>query len=258
MAIKNNISPKYSIRSLILTVLVAAVFATLVFAIKYKANSAIRGFEFQIGTVQDGRYLINKKEIKALAEQQLGFELSTANIDDLDLMGLENLLISDTRVKSAEVYLTKSNRIGIELEQRRPLYRVEGNGKIPYYIDKEGNRISVRKSIQKVRVPMVTGNVHPYKSGFETIKNHNLRKVHQFFKLTAQDTFIRSFIPQLDIDKKGEYVLIAKMSGKRILLGDMEDLEEKLKKLKIYCRQVGLDDFSELDLRFKDQVIGRT
>jgi len=258
MALNNNISAKLNLRSLIKTILVAVVFATMFFAVNYKSATAIRGFEFQIGTAQDGRYLITKKEIKALAEQQLGFELSTANISDLNLMALENLLTSDTRVKHAEVYLTKSNRIAIELEQRRPLYRVEGKGKIPYYMDKEGNRISVKKSVQKVRVPIVTGNVHPYKSGFEQIKNHNLRKVHQFFKLTAQDTFIRSFVPQLVIDQKGEYVLVAKMSGKRILLGDMDDLEQKLKKLKKYCRQVGLDDFSELDLRFKDQVIGRT
>ena len=164
MNAKNNILAKHSIRSLVKTILVVLVLATLFFAVDYKKSTKIRGFEFEIGTVQDGRYLITKKEIKKLIEDQVGFELSNAVIGDLDLFAIENLINADTRVKHADVYLTKSNRIAIKLEQRRPLYRVEGTGKVPYYVDKDGARISVRRSVQKVRVPIVTGHTHPYKS----------------------------------------------------------------------------------------------
>lgn len=258
MAVRNKILSKTNIRSLVKTLLSILVLVTLYFAIDYKSNTKLRGFEFQIAPVQDGRFLINKNEVKKLVEEQVGFDLSRATIDDLDLMAIENLLDSDTRVKDAEIYLTKSNRIAVTIQQRKPLYRVEAKNKVPYYVDAEGERISVRRSQQKVRVPIVTGRVHPYRPEFQQIKNHNLRKVHKFFKMTESDAFLRSFVPQLDIEKNGEFVLIAKMSGKRILLGDMSDLETKIEKLKKYCKEVGFDDFNELDLRYKDQILGRT
>lgn len=255
---KTGILKTMNIRNLISTGLFIGVFVALFFAVNYKSQLSLSTLKVSISGVAGNKKLVSKKEVKLMIEKQLGFELKKATIDDLDLMDLESVLDKDSRVKNAEVYLTSNRGLCIDIVQKSPLYRVNRSSKEPYYMDASGSRISIKRSVQKVRVPIVTGKVDVYHPEFKNIKNNNLREIHQFFEIILKDEFLRSLVSQLHVEERGHYIIIPQLGNKKIILGTMDDLDKKLEKLKIYYKKAGLDDFKELDLRYGDLVYGRT
>ena len=258
MAKKANIWQTMNLRNLVSTVLFLFVFVMLFFAVSYKSQLGLSSLKVTIDGVVGNKKLVSKKEVKLIIEKQLGFELKKAVIDDLDLMALENILDNDSRIQNAEVYLTSKRGLCVDIVQKRPMYRVNRESKQPYYMDAQGSRISIKRSIQKVRVPIVTGKIDNYHPQFMNIKNNNLKEIHAFFKIIMKDEFLRSLVSQLHVEERDHYIIVPQLGNKKIILGSMDDLEKKLEKLKIYYKKAGLDDFKELDLRYGDLVYGRT
>jgi cell division protein FtsQ len=255
---KTGILKTMNIRNLISTGLFIGVFVALFLAINYKAQLSLNSFKVSINGVAGNKKLVSKKEVKLMVERQLGFELKKATIDDLDLMALESILDNDSRVKNAEVYLSSKRGLCIDITQKEPIYRINRSSKEPYYMDDMGSRISIKRSVQKVRVPIVTGKVDAYHPEFKNIRNNNLRDIHRFFRIILKDEFLRSLVSQLHVEERDHYIIIPQLGNKKIILGTMDDLDKKLEKLKIYYKKAGLDDFKELDLRYGDLVYGRT
>jgi cell division protein FtsQ len=68
-------------------------------------------------------------------------------------------------------------------------------------------------------------------------------------------------IEQIYVNNKGEFVLAPMLGDHIILFGYYKDAEEKLRKLKIFYKEVlpyeGWRKYDTIDLRFRGQVIGR-
>ncbi len=83
---------------------------------------------------------------------------------------LESALKSNPMIKQAEVFMSVNGELSAEIEQKRPIARVNTNAS--YYIDDEGGFMPLSTNYT-ARVPLVTGNIEKNKlrNSFSICKN---------------------------------------------------------------------------------------
>jgi len=256
-----SILPKKLIAQLVSTVLFGVVMVLLFFSVKAKSKTTVSDVRISINSLDDKKFLISKADVKNIIDNTLGFDVMGAELKELNLMTLEKTIQEDRRVKSVEIFVLKDNSLIVEMKQRVPMFRISDDDKRNYYMDEEKNRIPHVKNVS-VRVPVVTGNIDAYEAELDDNKENNLNTVYTLIKTIQADKFLKALIEQVHIESNRDIVLVPKMGRKKIILGDLNDLDDKLFNLKTYYRQgtkkVGLDKFAVLDLRYKNQVVGRT
>ncbi len=258
---KKKISTDTKMKQIVSTVLLLAVAVLVMFSIHRKATDFISVGTIEIDELVGKKRLITKGNVVQAIENRLGFSLKEARINDLDLAGIEKLIQKDPRVKQVEVYVDKKQKLFISIEQYKPILRVNAANGENYYISQKGTRIPLVEGTT-VRVPLVTGEIDAFDYSYAKNKNHNLNEMYRLVKRIREDKFLNSLVDQIHLDKGKNIILIPNLGKKKIILGTMESLEDKLVNLKTYykqgVKQVGVDKFSVLDLRFKNQVVGRT
>ena len=114
--------------------------------------------------------------------------------DTLDLNRLEHDLRSHDMVKNAQVYLTISGQLKVEIQQRKPIARVYSSPSL--YIDYEGS-IMPLSPIYSARVPMVTGFVDSTK----------LDVVYKIASAVSNDAFLKMHVIDIQQDSVGYSLL---------------------------------------------------
>ncbi len=258
---RNNIIPKKLIAQLLSTVLMIAVVVMLGFAISSKSNSKLGNCTITVDALADKKYLITKKDVKNILDNTIGFDIMNAAVKDLNLMAIEEAILNDKRVLKAEVYLQQKNELIVDVVQRKPIVRISDMNANNYYLDEEGMRVPHIVN-ESVRVPVVTGYVDGYTKAYGKMKKNNLNDIFLLVNKIRKDDFLAPLIEQIHIEENKEILLIPKMGKKKIIIGNTENLDDKLYNLKTYYKQgtkkVGIDKFAVLDLRYKNQVVGRT
>lgn len=258
---KEKIFTNDRLKQIVSTVMLLVVGLMVIFSIQRKGNDFISVGAIKIDNLAGNKKLISKANVVQAIENRLGFSMKEASINDMDLAGIENLIQKDPRVKEVEVYIDKKQKLYISIEQYKPILRVNAANGENYYISQEGTRIPLVEGTT-VRVPLVTGEIDAFDYTYANDKNHNLNDMFALVKRIKRDKFLNSLVDQIHLDKGKNIVLIPNLGKKKIILGTMESLEDKLVNLKTYykqgVKQVGVDKFSVLDLRFKNQVVGRT
>ena len=230
----------------------------LVFSVLDRLNGHLTKVDIKIKTRGDKKYLINKKDVKHLLKNKLGYDISIANVGDINLYELESYLESDERVSRAEMFLDKGNKLTIGILQNLPISRIEVTGGEDYYLDPVGKRIPIRGDI--VRVPVVTGHIDDYVSNYKKKSSHNLNYILSVSQKLYEDDFLSALVDQIYITEEDDIILIPKLGRQRIALGPDENLDDKMYKLKTYYKKgvknMGIDRFEELNLRYDGQIVG--
>lgn len=238
----------------------AAVFLMcfLVFSIYNKLGSALNNIDINISSNDDNKTLISKKDVRLLLKMELGYDVNIAETGQLNLFNLERILNRDDRINKADIYIDKHNNLIINIEQKQPIVRIDVTDGHDYYLDYKGERIPVTDVF---RVPVVTGFIHDFKPNFSKIKDHNLNDVLEIAQRINDDEFLTALVEQIYVDKESNVTIVPKIGRDKILLGQVEDMDEKIYKLKVYyehgIKKIGIDKFEELDLQYKGQVLVR-
>ncbi len=223
-----------------------------------KMSGQLDKVHISIKTGSDKKYLIKRKEVKAILDEQVGYSINSASVKDLDLFELERVLEADDRVSRAEMYLDKFNRLRIGVMQNYPIVRVEVTNEDDYYLDYNGDRII--KDDEIIRVPIVTGSVDKYASNYRSDKGNNLNYVLDLARKISEDEFLNSLVQQIHVTEDDDVILVPTLGRQRITLGPSNGLDDKMHLLKSYyqhgIKSVGMDRFKELDLRFDGQIVG--
>lgn len=262
MTKRQKIAKYQKVRHRITWIAIFAVMAALlVLSIQQKKNTPLDALQISIQDLPGKRNLISKKEVKRKITNHLGFDVEKAVIADIDLASLEQMIDNIPVVETSEVFIDANNVVRVQLTQRQPLLRVASNNGEEYYLDKEGGRIPV-KAGAAVRVAIVTGEIPPYEHGFLDKKKKNpLKDAFNFMTIVQEDPFMLALVEQVDIARDGYMTIAPKLGRKRIRFGHYENVEEKIKKLKVVYKELlpvtGWDKHDALNLEFKDQVIAQ-
>lgn len=164
---------------------------------------------------------------------------------------IEDLVTDHPMVRTAECYPTSEDHIVVVLHQRVPLLKVVTEAGT-YYIDTDREPMPVRESVTE-EVLRVGGHVGERMAREELADFAEWLQDNRYWNRRIRAVRV--------VDQKHIY-LVQQQGEPVILIGEMQGYERRLRKLRTFMEKgwPGLPDkpqYKELDIRFKDQVIGR-
>jgi len=196
------------------------------------------------------RQFVEKAELVRLLQSR-GLYPVGKRLNNLSTDSIEDVVTGHPMVRRAECYPTSQSQIHVVLQQRIPLLKVvaeSGN----YYIDTDRKPMPVRESV-KTPVLIVSGHVGERMAREE---------VADFAAWLRRNKYWRERIRAMRIADTKHIYLTQQDGEPVILLGELSGYERKLRKLRTFMER-GINalpekpTYKELDIRYKDQVIGR-
>ena len=119
-----------------------------------------------------------------------------------------------------------------------------------YYIDKDGEKMPL-SSHNTAYLPIATGEIKD-----ELAKTD----LYKFALFLCKDEFWNAQIEQIVVQPKDEVVLITRIGNQEVLMGQLENVESKLDRLKkFYTRALpatGWNRYTKINLKYDKQVVG--
>ena len=167
---------------------------------------------------------------------------------EINTYDIENSLLKNEIIETAEVVQTISGKIKIVISQKMPILRVFSSGG-SYYVDKTG-QIMPAVLGQAIYVPVASGNIG---------KSFATSELYKFALFLQNDSFWNDQIEQIYVRSEKDIEIIPRIGSHRILLGSLDDYEKKLKHLHLFYEQVipkmGWDKYSVISLKYRNQIV---
>jgi cell division protein FtsQ len=235
-----------------LILLVAFIVASLVFASKQREKALCTGVDVFF---DEDEQFIPSSEIEYMVYNSVS-GLKSRKMNTLNTEKIEENIEKHPWVKNAEVFIGFqrqdkkffAGRLKVFIEQREPLFRVMYNDG-GYYVDTEGNKMPF-SSINTANVVVCTGRVTN-----ELIKG----KLSEFIKYINEETFWKAQIEQIHVKSNGELILVPRLGGHLIELGQIENLDKKFRNLLAFYdkgfENGGWDKYRRVSVKFENQIV---
>ncbi|MBK6932346.1 MAG: hypothetical protein IPH12_16405 [Saprospirales bacterium] len=229
-------------------------------AVTRKKNSFAASTEIAIVPLDSGEKMLSDRDVRQNLLEAFGNTLEGTELANLEVERMERVLESDPFVQDAEAYVGQSNTLHVMVRQREPVLRVLDNVGGNYYLDQSGNKIPVSK-LYTARVLVATGNIAPYTADFRERRRNSLKNVFQLNEVIQNDPVLSRFIQQIHVNTAGEYILVPLVGDQKIVLGSVRNLEDKLRRLKIFYKEAmpyaGWNKYEIINLKYNGQVVCR-
>ncbi len=163
-----------------------------------------------------------------------------------DLM--EQKLEENKLIKKAQVYITAGGGVTVKVYQKIPLLRVMSVSG-DYYVDTEGDIMPVTLQYAAY-VPLVTGFVD---------KEFARKELSNLARFLQKNKFWDAQIEQIYVYPNKDLELTPRVGNHQILLGRIDQFEEKLENLRLFYEQAldktGWNRYSMINLKFKNQIV---
>jgi cell division protein FtsQ len=238
------------VRKILIIVAAALLVGYLIFsAVRFagKPNEErCSGLQIEVSDSADFQF-ISAKAIRIFLERNKIFPagkiVKTIHIDSIELK-LKTLPV----VATAECFFSPNGMLHVKITQREPIIRV-ASSKGNYYVDKQAHIIPVSVNFT-IPLPVATGNIDTAYA--KTI-------LYDFALYLKQDDFWSDQIEQIDISDNEEATLIPRAGNHRILVGKLENTENKLARLMEFYQKVlpkiGWNKYTLINLKFANQVV---
>jgi len=230
----------------------------LLFAVNQKNVAKVQKVNVNINALSEGETLINRNDALLRIERKFGHRLRKVAIGKLNFEAIEAELENDPFVKTAEVFIDANEILHLNIEQRRPLFRIKGEEGQDFLVDETGKKMPLSPHATP-RVLVVTGFVPPYSKNFVKMKNHPFNKLFNLVEELHADNLFEPLIEQIDIDESNIYTMVPKVGDQKILLGANENLDSKLERLKVFYREglpvEGWSKYKTINLTFDGIVV---
>ena len=174
-------------------------------------------------------------------------EVKSQPKENIFLKEIENTLLSNKMIENADVFLTVDGQLGAVIRQKTPIARVSQNGQ-SYYVDSKGNKMPL-SSNYSARVPIVKG-IYDGKIS---------KEMYTLIKFVYDDAFLKKQIVGIEQTPKKEFLLKARVGNQTIELGDLRQLDKKIKKLKVFYHKAikdkTLNTYKKINLMYNNQVV---
>ncbi|HJW28831.1 MAG TPA: hypothetical protein VJ508_06215, partial [Saprospiraceae bacterium] len=224
-------------------------------AARFQEKNVIQEVKAEVVLLDKGNNLIQPEDFEKLVAKKFGV-LKGKPIDQVDMRGIEDFLMTNPYIRQADVFLGASGRLVLNLHQRLPLMRIVDNSGRHWYIDSDTVRMPVSTHFT-ARVPLVNGN-------FPVTANIRDWPMDDLFKIVdvlQDDDFMGSLIDQVYVESTDKIWLVPRIGPSRILLGNTQDLESKAERItKFYKKALpaeGWDAYTYIDTRFAGQIVAK-
>jgi len=180
--------------------------------------------------------------------QTKNIKLVGKRLTDIDYSSVEAAAASHKFISRAECFSSPSGLVFINVWQHVPVLRVMGEyGN--YYLNQDGRKTGL-SPYSAADVVVANG----YIKDTSTINN-----LFRMSRLLQEDPFWDAQIEQIYVEENREWVLIPRVGDYEVMLGLPDNLEGKMKRLRLFYRdalpKVGWERYSKIDLKFENQIV---
>ena len=193
------------------------------------------------------KYFLKETDIVAYLKKANLYPLNKKG-DEINTHDIENALLKNEIIETAEVIQAISGKIKIVISQKMPILRVfssEGS----YYVDKSG-KVMPSALGQAIYVPVASGNIE---------KSFAVSELYEFAHFLQKDDFWNDQIEQIYVRSVNDIEITPRVGNHRIILGSLDNYENKLKHLRRFYEQVipkmGWEKYSVINLKYKNQIV---
>lgn len=227
------------------TIAAAYLLFVLFFVNMLPAETKCRGVEI---TISDNEMQALSVEYIERQLKQKGLDPKGKEMDKIVSEEIEKMLLESSIIKECQCYKTHKNLIGIHIICKRPIIHIFDHSGSDYYLDDSG---AIIKSVQNaIYLPVASGEINSE----ETRKS--LVEIAQFLQ---EERFWREQVEQIHVTPKQEIILVPRIGSHIIELGNADNLENKLAKLKEFytegLNKVGWNKYNRINIEFDKQVI---
>jgi len=201
---------------------------------------------------------IEREEIDAILKQDQGVLLGR-NLEKINIHQIEKKLRSNPYIGFAKVYVDMDGVLHIEVKQRQPILRVLNASGQDFYIDNDGLKMPISSNFT-ANVLVATGNItEVFGSRIDTLHTQLARDLYKTALYIKKDTLWDAQIEQIIVDTKNDMELIPRVGNQRIILGNADSIEVKMKNLLIFYKkampQVGWDTYKTINIKYTNQIV---
>ena len=195
------------------------------------------------------RQFVDTEELQSYLKRK-GYFLVGKSMSKVDCHALEQCLLKHDMGRTASCYKSPFQTVYIRVTQRVPSLKViSDNG--CYYVDTDRQIMPMREGMN-ANVPIFKGNVSQRAATEEYFSFVEWLKENHYWRERIKDVHVHT----------PKYVVLSQHDlPAKVILGSLDDYENKLAKLKkLYTKgldQIGYPDYREYDLRFDRQVVAR-
>lgn len=243
--------------------------AVMVFLVGFVENKQSQqkcvGIEIELNKFDEGNFVI-EQDIR-MKLNDMGHKIEGELLADINVGEIEEKILNMPEIEAVEVYKNINGKLNIKAKQRRPIVRIINENGLNYYLDEKGLSMPWSNKFS-ARVLIVNGHVN------DPLTNLSMQRIHfndslkqelltdDIYKLARyldKHKFWKAQIVQAYVNEDREFELIPRVGKHRIMLGSVDDLDRKLKKLKAFYNNVvgktNLNAYDTLNLKFRNQII---
>lgn len=201
---------------------------------------------------------IEREEIDAILKEDQGVLLGR-NLENINIHKIEKKLQSNPYIGFAKVYVDMDGVLHIEVKQRQPILRILNENGQDFYIDNDGLKMPISSNFT-ANVLVATGHItEVFGSRVDTLHTQLARDLYKTAQYIKKDTLWDSQIEQIVVDQKNDIELIPRVGNQRIVLGNADSLEKKMKNLLLFYKkampQVGWDTYKTINIKYTNQIV---
>lgn len=223
----------------------------LIFAIFFFEDKPLEkicnNFEIEING-NTGNHFVDAAALQRFIDSK-GLNPYGKQIKNINTYQIQEVLLSNKLIKSAEVFVTSSGGIRAVVNERVPILRIvspQGEG---YYVDQEGKTMPL-SSMGTAYLPVASGAIS------QQLAETDLYKFALFLQ---NDNFWNAQIEQIVVHSAEDIDLITRVGGQIVKLGSLADYDKKLAKLKTFYDKVlpetGWNRYTQINLKYDKQVV---
>lgn len=219
------------------------------------------GFLYSFSNVRNGRKSIRKIQIefektehsfltydmvnKLLIQNDSSVQNQAKSV--IDLHRLEDEVVKNHYIEEASLFMTIDGTLHTRIKQRTPIARVI-TGSESYYLDSQGEEIPLSENYS-ARVPLITG----------VKQDDDLREVSLLLEKIVADDFLKKEIIGIHLNGSHECVLTVRSGDYKIEFGELNQMEQKFRKLKAFYNKTFSTDiqkYKTINIKYHNQVVG--
>ena len=252
MKVKFNIK-----RELKIGAALAVLFFFIGFSERKQGMVAVKDIIIKVENANENQFIDEQDVVELMQLDQEN--LKGVSLDHLNMKEIEKRIKSNRFIEDAELYSDLKGNLIVKTTLRRPIARIVRNDGPDGYIAEDGTVMPVSDKFT-TRVVLMSGAYSRLLLQTENLnKSEEGKQLMELLRLIREDEFWRAQIAQLDIDSKVRVNLFPQIGGQLIEFGKPENLELKLKKLRIFYKEIlpqkGWNAYERVNLEYEGQII---
>jgi len=209
-------------------------------------------------SIEGKETFIDQNDISKMINNQFG-NIIDKDLKDIKFEQIEKAIEKLPYVSKAEVYADIDGVLQVKVEQREVVLRVISKSGREYYVDKKGSKVPVTlKYVPHVLV--ANGNIKEgYSKALESVESNTVLDLVKVVDRVTGDPLWENQIVQMYVNDQDDIELIPRVGNEVLLIGSADALDDKLKRLEIYYKnilpKVGTEAYEKVNVKYGGQII---